>query len=80
MVKQSSRINNINEAVISISIMKIVCTVCKNELPLGSMAVSYDNKLFDSYRCILNFKGANLDGTSLSSVVEKSVLKTVVEE
>jgi len=43
---------------------KIVCAKCKKEIPVGCMAISYRDKLFDSYRCLAAFSGVALDGTS----------------
>jgi hypothetical protein len=59
---------------------KIVCAECKKEIPLGFMAVSYEDKFFDNYRCLAVFKGIILDGTSLSSIMDKSTLKTILKE
>jgi hypothetical protein len=56
----------------------LICAECKKEIPLGCMAVSYDNKFFDNYLAV--FKGVNLDGTSVSSIMDKSTLKTIIKE
>lgn len=53
---------------------KIVCAVCKKEIPFGFMTISYDNKVFDNYRCLAVFKGVNLDGSSLSNIMDESTL------
>ena len=59
---------------------KLLCAECKKEIPLGCMAVSYDNKFFDNYCCLAVFKGINLDGRSLPTIMDKSTLKTIVKE
>jgi hypothetical protein len=59
---------------------KIVCAECKKEIPIGFMAISYEDKFFDSYRCLATLGGVRLDGTSLSTIVEKAVLKTILKE
>jgi hypothetical protein len=56
---------------------KIVCAKCKKEIPVGCMAISYRDKLFDSYRCLAAFSGVVLDGNSLSTILDKSALKTI---
>jgi hypothetical protein len=59
---------------------KIVCAECKKEIPAGFMAISYEDKLFESYRCLAAFGGVTLDGTSLSTIMDKSALKTILRE
>jgi hypothetical protein len=56
---------------------KIVCAECKIEIPVGCMAISYRDNLFDSYRCLAAFNRVVLDGTSLSTILDKSALKTI---
>jgi hypothetical protein len=58
----------------------LICAECKKEIPLGCMAVSYDNKFFDNYQCLAVFNRVKLDGRSLSSIMDKSTLKTIVKE
>ncbi len=40
-----------------ISIMTVkgknVCAECKKEISVGCMAIKYEDKLFDSYRCLV---------------------------
>ncbi len=59
---------------------KNVCAGCKKEISVGFMAIKYEDKLFDSYRCLAAFKGVILDGTSLSTIMDKSALKTILKE
>jgi hypothetical protein len=59
---------------------KLVCAECKKEIPLGCMAVSYENEFFDNYQCVAIFHRVQLDGSSLSSIMDKSTLKTIVKE
>jgi len=59
---------------------KIVCAECKKEIPVGFMAVNYEGQFFDSYRCLAAFMGVILDGTSLSTIMNKSSLKTIMKE
>jgi hypothetical protein len=59
---------------------ELFCAECKKEIPFGYMAVSYNNKFFDNYQCLAIFNGVKLEGSSLSSLMDKSILKTVVKE
>jgi hypothetical protein len=56
---------------------EIVCAECKKEIPVGCMAISYRDKLFDSYRCLATSSGVVLEGSSLSTILDKSTLKTI---
>jgi hypothetical protein len=59
---------------------KIFCEMCKNEIPIGFVAIGYDNKFFDNYSCLAVFNGVRLDSNSFLSLMDKSTLKTIVNE
>lgn len=58
---------------------KVVCTQCNKEVPVGSMAINYKDKYFDSYRCLSVFEGVELE-SALPSIMNKSSLKTIMKE
>lgn len=58
---------------------KIVCAQCRNEIPEGSVAIEYSDKVFDSYQCLLTFNGDKVSSEgSISSAIRKSTLKTIL--
>jgi hypothetical protein len=59
--------------------MKIVCAQCRNEIPEGSVAIEYSDKVFDSYQCLIAFNGDKVSSEgSISSAIRKSTLKTIL--